>query len=196
MSPTKRTPVSRERERLIQVLAELVQPLGQALPPSTEVVLQDLSRLPNSIVAVHGDVTGRKAGDPATDLLLHSGTGDELDTVVGYRTQLGDGRAMDDDACELPDLPVTEAPATGPAPHAVGTFANDVDELAAHLIDEAIRDQGVPVELIKKEHKLAIVSALQGRGIYNYLNEIGSAAVEDGGAEAGPEKRTRGKQAR
>lgn len=41
-------------ERLITVFARLVEPIGRALPTSSEVVLHDLSLLPNSIVAVFG----------------------------------------------------------------------------------------------------------------------------------------------
>ena len=78
----------------------------------------------------------------------------------------------------------------------VEVFARDVDELAAHLIHQAIREQNVPVDLMKKEHKLEVVRSLQGRGlfmlrdavemiasslqvtrftIYNYLNELDEA---------------------
>ena len=61
--------VPAEREHVIAMLCDLVEPLGQALPLATEVVLHDLSRLPDSIVAVHGNVTGRlKAEQQAREL--------------------------------------------------------------------------------------------------------------------------------
>jgi predicted transcriptional regulator YheO len=81
-------------ERLIAVFSGLVEPLGRSLPASTEVVLHDLSKLPDSIVAIHGTVTGRKVGDPTTDLLLkklHELSGDH---AVGYETRLPDGRRI------------------------------------------------------------------------------------------------------
>jgi predicted transcriptional regulator YheO len=80
-------------ERLIAVFSGLVEPLGRSLPSSTEVVLHDLSKLPNSIVAIHGNVTGRKVGDPATDLLLKKLNELSSDHAVGYETRLpGGGR--------------------------------------------------------------------------------------------------------
>jgi predicted transcriptional regulator YheO len=222
-----------ERDRIIAILSSLVEPLGQSLPPSTEVVLHDLSRLPDSIVGVHGDVTMRRLGDPATDLLLEHATAGDLDTMVGYRTTLPDGRPVRSTTivirdpsgepvaalCLNTDLSVwqslerTARSMTGadddvaPAGRVDGlngrdepteVFVRDVDELAAHLVHQAIREQGIPVALMKKEHKLAVVRSLKARGmfllrdavgtiaaslgvtrftIYNYLNEIGEGAT-------------------
>jgi predicted transcriptional regulator YheO len=72
----------------------LIEPLGRSLPSSTEVVLHDLSKLPNSIVAIHGNVTGRRVGDPATDYLLQKLEKLENDYAVGYETHLPDGRRI------------------------------------------------------------------------------------------------------
>lgn len=81
-------------ERLITVFSRLVEPIGRALPTSSEVVLHDLSLLPNSIVAVFGDVTGRRIGDPATDLLLEQAVSGFQEHDLGYETVLSDGRRM------------------------------------------------------------------------------------------------------
>lgn len=72
-------------------------------------------------------------------------------------------------------------------------FPLDVEDLADHLIEGAIRKVGVPVEEMKKRHKVEVVQELEKRGfflvkdsidqiahslnvtrftIYNYLNEI------------------------
>jgi predicted transcriptional regulator YheO len=227
-----------EREQVIAMLCDLVEPLGQALPLATEVVLHDLSRLPDSIVAVHGNVTGRRVGDPATDLLLERAASGNLEHMVNYRTRLPDGRSMRSTTMVIRDSrggPVaalcinsdlstwqsleqiagamtgSRVPDTAGPPQvllddgsvrepdaedgdqSVEVFARDVDELAAHLIHQAIVQQGVPVDLMKKEHKLTVVRSLQARGmfllrdavemiassllvtrftIYNYLNEI------------------------
>ncbi len=239
-----------ERERLMTLFSGLVEPLSRALPISSEVVLHDLGKLPDSIVAVHGDVTGRRVGDPATDILLEQASTGEFQDMVGYRTKLMDGRAMrsttmivrtSDGAavaalCINSDVSVWESveriaaamsgsraasPAEGladrpdePAPEAGPgeVFARDVDELASHLIHQAIRAQGVPVDLMRKDHKLAVVRDLKARGmfllrdavemiatslgvtrftIYNYLNEIGEEenATHTDRAEARPVRR-------
>lgn len=81
-------------ERLIAVFAGMVEPIGRSLPTTSEVVLHDLSLLPNSIVAIYGDVTGRRVGDPATDLLLEKVSNFSDDNMVGYETTLPDGRSI------------------------------------------------------------------------------------------------------
>ncbi|MEV7973863.1 PAS domain-containing protein [Cellulomonas sp. NPDC089187] len=209
--------VSTEREQIIATLTQLVEPLGRALPEHTEVVLHDLSLLPQSIVALHGTVTGRRLGDPATDLLLERAATGRLETLVGYRTTLPDGRMLRSTTMVVRDSagePVAalclngdvsvwqqlsriagaflgESPEIEPAGE---TFARDVDELAAGILRQAVDEQGVPVELMRKEHKLAVVRSARRRGIflmrdavemvaaalhvtrftiYNYLNEIG-----------------------
>lgn len=222
------TPLQDERERLIRVFSDLVQPLGRSLPSSIEVVLHDLEKLPNSIVAVHGDVTGRRVGDPATDLLLQKVAAGDFEHAVGYSTRLPDGRCLRSTTMILrdstgtpvaalclnsdvsvwqslgrlaadmgglalpdPDAAPAAAPEVAAAPEEV--FPRDVDELASHLIHQAIVEQNVPVDLMRKEHKIAVVRTLKDRGmfmlrdavemiatslgvtrftIYNYLNEL------------------------
>ncbi|MGI8880726.1 MAG: PAS domain-containing protein [Jatrophihabitans sp.] len=78
-------------QQLIEFLRQLVGRLAQALPATTEVVLHDLSLLPNSIVAIAGGVTDRTVGDPATDVLLRQLRSGE-NAVVGYPTDLPGGR--------------------------------------------------------------------------------------------------------
>jgi predicted transcriptional regulator YheO len=228
-------------ERLIAVFSALVEPLGRSLPPSTEVVLHDLSKLPNSIVAIHGEVTGRRVGDPATDLLLKKLSNLSEDNNVGYETHLGDGRRIRSSTMIIRDVsgqpvaalclnsdlsvwesvqeiagsmlhiaepgphsPRTQEPRLATAPSAPDTdpeiFVTDVDQLAAHLIRQAVSKVDVPVELMQKRHKVAVVRDLKDRGmfhlrdaidmiattlgvtrftIYNYLNEIADEDVDE-----------------
>lgn len=230
-------------ERLIAVFSALVEPIGRSLPASSEVVLHDLSLLPNSIIAIHGDVTGRQVGDPATNLLLEKAVSGSFEHQVGYETTLPDGRRMKSSTMVIRDVagnPVAAlcintdlshwysvqriarmmigeeptTPSTSPVavsdiaetdteadgPGAGEVFAHDVDELAAHLIHEAVQKTGVPVDLMQKKHKVAVVRDLKARGmfllrdavdmiasslgvtrftIYNYLNEINDADADD-----------------
>lgn len=86
---------SLDGERLLAVFSNLVEPLGMSMPATSEVVLHDLSLLPNSIIAIHGNVTGRVVGDPATDLLLERiAKRNETDQHLNYETVLPDGRRL------------------------------------------------------------------------------------------------------
>ncbi|HZU93628.1 MAG TPA: PAS domain-containing protein [Microbacterium sp.] len=228
-----------ERELLIGVLTTLVESLGQALPPTSELLLHDLAKLPNSIVAIHGDVTRREVGDPATDLLLAGAAHDDFQTRIGYETKLPDGRQLKSSTVIVRDSrgaavaavcvnsdqsvwaelgriagsmlarPETGA-GTGQSVEATTSdvsdeiFTSDVDELAQHLIERATAISGIPVELMRKKHKIDIVRELSNGGffmlkgaadkaasalqvsrftIYNYLNEISEADDDVAGEE-------------
>lgn len=231
---TKRTapeagPSTPEAEHVLAVLSALVEPLAGTLPGDAEVVLHDLRRLPNSIVAIAGDVTGRSVGSPSTDMLLRKAAEGTLATTVGYETRLPDGRVLRSTTivirdsndtpvaalCVNADVMIWQAvkaiaeamlPSASPASDSEAqaeppaeNFVRDIDELAQHLLAEAIGACGVPVELMQKKHKLTVVSDLKDRGffllkesveiaaqalqvtrftIYNYLNELGNE--EDG----------------
>ena len=82
------------REAVFAVLSQLVGPLGRSLPGPVEIVLHDLAALPNSIVAIEGDVTGRRPGDPATDRLLETAASGSFETRTGYRTTSPSGRSL------------------------------------------------------------------------------------------------------
>ncbi|MGO3146173.1 MAG: helix-turn-helix transcriptional regulator [Leucobacter sp.] len=81
-------------ERLIAVFTAVVEQLGLTLPKSYEIVLHDLSKLPNSIVAISGEVTRRSVGDPATDLLLKQAASGKFENRHAYDTRLSDGRKL------------------------------------------------------------------------------------------------------
>ena len=229
-----------EHALLLGVLSTLVESLGQALPATSELLLHDLSKLPNSIVAIHGDVTHREVGDPATDLLLAAAARGDFQTRIGYETKLADGRQMKSSTVIVRDshgdavaavcvnsdqsvwvelnrlagrMLAPQDSASGPRVDERASevseeiFASDVDELALHLIEKATAMSGIPIELMRKKHKIEIVRELSNGGffmlkgaadkaasalqvsrftIYNYLNEISDADE----AAAGDEEET------
>ncbi|MEV4600832.1 aminotransferase class V-fold PLP-dependent enzyme [Amycolatopsis sp. NPDC049253] len=188
---------------LLTALIPAVDGLAAMLGPGNEVLLHDLSRLPDSIVAIAGDVTGRTVGGPMTDLLLGLVRRGTTQDLTNYRTHGPDGRAIRSSTLFLRDAdgvavgclcvnsetaPSPDAPASRPE-----TFPPDVDSLQRFLVERAIGKAGIPVDLMKKRHKAAVVRELDEAGfflikdavdhlathldvtrytIYNYLNEI------------------------
>ncbi len=209
-----------ERAQILAMLSALVEPLHLSIPGSNEVVLHDLAKVPNSIVAISGTVTGRGVGSPATDALLRAVAHDDVQTTVAYETRLPGGRELRSSTLVCRDstgtpvaalclnidvtmwravhlLATSMLPAQPIAPSAAPEdgeeFVNDIDELAQHLLSQAIAAVQAPVELMQKRHKLAVVQDLKERGffmlkesvetaaqalgvtrftIYNYLNEL------------------------
>jgi predicted transcriptional regulator YheO len=194
----------------------------------TEVVLHDLRRIPNTVRAIAGNVTGRRVGDPPTDKLLERLVGGNAGHKIGYHSALPDGRQLrcstimfHDTAgqpaaalCINTDIsawlqarsildglvlggnPLAGSPQNASA--ACEYFPTDVEELSAYLIRNAIEAVDIPVELMRKEHKMKVVAELDQRGfflvkesservaselnvtrftIYNYLNALNDEAV-------------------
>lgn len=83
-----------EREQILATLQQIVDPVCDTLIGDSEVVLHDLAALPNSIIAIAGNLTGRKVGGRATEQLLELHAAGRLTTRSAYRSVLPDGRRI------------------------------------------------------------------------------------------------------
>jgi predicted transcriptional regulator YheO len=196
---------------VVSLIGPIVPVLAEALRPRTEVVLHDLTKMPKTIAAIGGSITGRQVGGPATDLGLRAFRSGQREHMIGYRTETADGVSMRSSSiffhapsgkpvaclCLNADVGALEraqevlAALTGlsvgePAderqaaesPAADGeTFPDSIDSLAEGLLRDAIAAVGVPVELMKKSHKIAVVRELDSRGFFTIREAVGMAAA-------------------
>ncbi|MGJ9505337.1 helix-turn-helix transcriptional regulator [Actinotignum sp. GS-2025c] len=199
------SPAEKEEANIIlRTLTRLVEPLQATLPGPSEVVLHDLSRLPNSIVNIAGDITGRTIGGCATNTLLRDAANNILESNFNYLTKAANGAdvccstlvfrtstgtpvaAM----CTIRDISVWETfrnaidtliPSLprekAPTFDDAETFSKDVDELAQDLLDRTIESTEIPVEFMQKKHKVAVVAELQQRGFF-LLREAAEKAAD------------------
>jgi predicted transcriptional regulator YheO len=63
---------AKEADEIVRPYEDLLEPFARALGPTSEVVLHNFGRIPHSIVAVYGNVSGREVGGPATNMGLHN----------------------------------------------------------------------------------------------------------------------------
>ncbi|QIS11859.1 aminotransferase class V-fold PLP-dependent enzyme [Nocardia arthritidis] len=175
--PKTVVPVATSATReVLAALAPAVPGLAAMLGPGNEVLLHDLSRLPDSIIAIAGDLTGRSVGGPMTDLLLGLVRRGTTQDLTNYRTHGPDGRPirsstlfLRDDAgvaigCLCVNSLDTAAPTDGAG--APETFPADVDSLQRYLVDRAVGKVGIPVDLMKKRHKASVVRELDEAGFF------------------------------
>ena len=184
---------------ILRTLTELVEPLAAIMPAECEVVLHDLRLMPNSIVAIAGNLTERKIGDPATDLLLRAAAKNEYASAMNYASRHRDGRVLRSttlifrlsDGTPLAALCVNNDTqawrligdlARGMLPQVevseAGTeeFPQDVDDLSRQMLAQAIGEAGVTVPLMKKRHKIAVVRDLRNRGFFLLHKGVETAA--------------------
>jgi predicted transcriptional regulator YheO len=154
---------------------ESTLPDGRRMRSST-MLIRDIDGHPAAALCIHTDLSSWLAVDQLVSQMIRGSGAGQAEGAAG------------------------SAAASAATPTTAGeVFPRDVDELAAHLIHEAISDSDVPVASMKKKHKLAVVEELQARGvfllrdavemvaealsvskftIYNYLNEL-SASGDD-----------------
>lgn len=180
---------------VLSILETLVEPLAAALVPRTEVVLHDLTRLPGSISAIAGAVTGRRIGGPATDLGLRTFSTGWREHLIGYRTETSSGMPMRSSSiffqapsgravvCLCLNTDISEVVRAQELMRALSSIASidpslqsleqpsekfptSVEDLAQGILAEAVADVGIPVSAMKKRHKVEVVRRLRDRGYF------------------------------
>lgn len=206
VSKRLRTPLPKpdpdEARRIFRCLKELIEPLQRAFPGHAEVVLHDLSKLPNSIIAIAGTVTGRRVGSPATESLLRAAAHGAIETSETYDLRLPGGRELRSTNIVFRDshgvpayalsvnldvtlwravhalagsmLPPTSPPAR---PESGEQAESDVDQLVRRMLTQAIAASGLDVEDMSKRHKVAVVEDLKQRGFFLIRDSIEDAAA-------------------
>jgi predicted transcriptional regulator YheO len=187
----------------LMLFAELVPVIASVLPGNSEVIVHDFVRMPNSIIALAGDITGRQVGGPATNYLLSKVASGKFTDELAYVTKLPDGRQLrsstkiirSDDGrpvgalCINVDLSMWRvartiidgliglgdagAPESSPPRE---EFARNVEELAEDLIEQALAEVDMPIAAMKKRHKLAVVAVLEERGFFLIKDAVDTIA--------------------
>ncbi|HWU04364.1 MAG TPA: PAS domain-containing protein [Novosphingobium sp.] len=72
----------------------MVEGLASTFGPRSEVLVHDLSLIPNSIIAISGGLTGRAVGGSMTDMLLARVRSGDFEDLLNYMTAMDDGRTF------------------------------------------------------------------------------------------------------
>ena len=184
----------------LQAVLQTIDGLYETLGCRYEVILHDLSQLEQSIVAVRGNITNRKAGGPPTNYLLKflRKYGDEAPNQINYRNETSDGRVLrsstmfirDEDGhivgslCINQDLTdyivasklIQENISFQESEEKVeGTeevFAHDISEVMEAMVSGELEVMQKPVAYMQKEDKLAVVESLEEKGIFDIKGAV------------------------
>ncbi|WP_042170586.1 helix-turn-helix transcriptional regulator [Paenibacillus gorillae] len=174
----------------LSFMTELAKGITAQFGDSCEVVVHDWSRpYDSTIVAIeNGHVTGRKVGDPGTNLGLEIMRGTtEGDNRHNYITQTKDGRVLRSTSMyvknnagtiigalcinfDITDLMVAEKTlqsltASGLAP-VRESFVSNVNDLLDTLIQETQESVGKPAAIMAKEDKVRFIQLLDQKGAF------------------------------
>lgn len=172
----------------VALLRPLVHGIAKTFGRNCEVVLHDFRQPENSIIEIVGDVTHRHVGGSMSEIGLSiMAQGDAAENQHNYVTRTSDGRVVKATTMVLRDpdghvfgalcinLDVTEMRLlSGMLDELVGsssqpepiTFTNDVGQMIRTVIDEEEVNLGHPLDRLTKRERLAIMRALQRRGVF------------------------------
>jgi len=178
----------------MQALLPVVQGLAEMFGPDCEVVLHDVGRLPNSIVAIeNGGVTGRTVGDVPTDRMLRNLRNPDQTQDVRLYISSHDGKILKSLAVTLRDedgepfgllglnfdiseivqaqralANVTSVGRLGSSavPEAGEIFAGDIREVVAGMITKIFAEMGKTPAAMSREEKTEVVKRLEERGAF------------------------------
>jgi predicted transcriptional regulator YheO len=174
--------------------------MARALGGRTEIVLHDFRRPEHSIVAIAGDVTGRRLGGSVTEIGLSIiRAGDDAEESYNYTTRTPNGRVLKSATVPLRDgaghvfgalcvnVDITEmwmmshtfqemigVDAAAPRPV---TFVDDIDRVIGEALQEETEMLGRPVTELSKTQRLQLLKALDYRGVFSLQRSVPQVAA-------------------
>ncbi len=187
---------------ILQSYLPVVEAMGAALGRQCEIVLHQLTREISTVIAIaNGEVTGRKVGSPATDLLveiaetLESGElGDEM--MLNYRSETPEGRILKSSTVLIRDgdqvvgalcinQDITDDLAylakltalTVTEEKKKETHLSDAESFMESMIDRAIAKSEKPLPYWEKEDRLRVVAELEKRNVFSIRGAVSVLAA-------------------
>jgi predicted transcriptional regulator YheO len=182
-------------DAIVAALVPVIDGLAATFGPTCEVVLHDYRRGEQSVVAVAGAVTGRRAGGALSEIGLSVlARGDAAANDVNYVSRTPDGRVVKSSTMPLRDgaghlfgalcvnVDVTALRQAGdlltalagtlPARLPVTTFSNDFDDVVDTVVRAEELARGKPAGSLSRGERVALLRALDQRGVFRVRNAV------------------------
>ncbi|HIP40064.1 MAG TPA: transcriptional regulator [Desulfocapsa sulfexigens] len=191
-----------EKEQIFQNLRQIADAIHALFGPNCEIVIHDLSDLQKSLVYMKGDVTGRKVGAPATDLLakLLQQIPERGDHRHNYKSVTADGRCLKSATTIIKDskgkavaafcinldttkyfnaiqslLPFIHDLETGIYP-SKETFTDSPGDTVKTLFVQAVEEMGVQPSAMSIEEKRRFIEKLKQNGAFQFKGAVEQVA--------------------
>jgi predicted transcriptional regulator YheO len=205
---TSRTAVDTElttsasKSDILKILKLVGRMISESLGDWCEVVIHDLAELEHSVVWIHGNVTGRSAGSPMTDLGLKKLQANDIRPLIAYAGQTNDGQNLKSSSifiCDQDGEPIlafcvnldvtlpllfdhflhsflsrSEDSATSER------FSQDLQQTLQDMIQESALEISVPIPLMGKPDRIRLLKLLADRGAFQVKKSIPIVASELG----------------
>gem|GEM_PF-380271 len=179
----------------LRATADAVQAL---FGPNCEVTIHDMANLKKSLVYIKGDVTGRKPGAPATNLLvkLLQQSSDQDGHNHNYKSVTADGRCLKSTTTIIKNskgkavaalcinldttsyfnaihtlLPFIHDLETGIYP-SKETFANSAEDAVRTLFGQAVDDIGTQPGAMSIDEKTRFIKTMKDNGVFQFKGAV------------------------
>ncbi len=191
-----------DQECLLHNLQRMADAIVAMFGRNCEACVHDLTELSHSLVYIRGDVTHRKPGAPATDLLIkmirkNSGRGED---THNYKTTSRDGKALKSTTTLFRDTagrpvaalcinfdttefynasqaltPFINLPENGSPPSAE-TFAHSPGETVEALLHHAAKEIGKHPSTMNVEERCQCITILEDNSIFQFKGAVEQVA--------------------
>jgi predicted transcriptional regulator YheO len=192
-----------DKAETLHMLRQLAVALRRVFCPFCEVVIHDFSDFEHSIVCIEGNITNRRIGGAATDLLLTKvSQGDTDEDLYDYLTNLPGGRVMksctvwlrEEDGsaygafCVNFDMTAFVAMhkvlesfvATEARSDVVETFADDIEDTIHSIVTTTLYETGQSLPLMGREEKVDLIGRLAEKGVFQVKKSVSILADQLG----------------
>jgi predicted transcriptional regulator YheO len=190
-------------DEYLRTIRPLMKLMADGLGARCEIVLHDFRQPDRSIIAVAGDVTGRKPGGSVTQIGMSiMRAGDDAQDHYTYVTSAPNGLILKSVTVPLRDeehhvfgalcvnIDITEFWVMGQSIQAlVGTneqvpkpvtFVDDIDGVIGDVLKEETKLLGRPLAELSREERLRLLKALEFRGVFSLKRSIPQIAAHLG----------------
>ena len=192
-----------DRERTFALLKRISVGVAKLFAPHCEVVIHDFGDLERSIIHIEGNISGRKVGGGATDLLLtHARSDNTVRDFHNYQTVLGNGRKMKSCTMFLRDehgaaygafcinldvgvfaglhRVLGEFLALEADMEVSETLSDDIQGTIHSILREAVNEIGAELPIMSKEDKIELIARLDEKGAFQVKRAVPMIAEELG----------------
>jgi len=183
---------------MFETLSRLAKGIAAVVGPTCEVIIHDFHDIEHTVVAVAGDLTGRKPGAPIPDIhFLREAMEENAPDQLNYRVVIGDHTIQSSTiwikdphnntigaVCinvnfadlvavrNLIDKLLTTIHSE-PAVTVSNTFARDIDELIEFTVNKFLHDESIAsIDDLCTEDKLRMVHALETMGLFRIRGAV------------------------
>jgi predicted transcriptional regulator YheO len=184
-----------DREATFSLLKRISLGIAKLFAPNCEVVIHDFRDLERSIIHIEGNISGRKVGGGATDLLLtHARNGNTLRDFHNYQTRLANGKKMKSCTMFLRDqggraygaICINLDVAVFAAFHRFlgdflaleagsdvsETLSDDIQRTIHTIFREAVNEIGAELPILSKEDKIDLIARLDDKGAFQVKRAV------------------------